>query len=132
MARSPMRMYRTFFFPAPDFRTPIEQNPTGNRGGERGPLASCSCEASYFGNLSALPISMEREACAQAKTIKGDMDFSSDRSHGMIHYCRNLLGAKRDAVFYSMHRNLEHPENAPYRNGSMIILIKDVDAIQHK
>nr|WP_294931213.1 DNA polymerase IV [uncultured Flavobacterium sp.] len=50
-------------------------------GGERGVVASCSYEARYFGVRSAMPIRMALQLCPQAKVVKGDMEFFSNKSH---------------------------------------------------
>lgn len=49
-------------------------------GGERGVVASCSYEARYFGVRSAMPVKMALRLCPQAKVIKGDYGFYSEKS----------------------------------------------------
>src|SRR5690606_12348876 len=50
-------------------------------GGDRGVVASCSYEARYYGERSAMPIKMALRLCPQAKVIKGDMEMYSKLSH---------------------------------------------------
>lgn len=49
-------------------------------GGERGVVASCSYEARKFGVHSAMPIKMALKLCPEAKVVKGDYDFFSEKS----------------------------------------------------
>ena len=48
---------------------------------DRGVVASCSYEARKFGVRSAMPMKFALRLCPQAKVIKGDMEFYSNKSH---------------------------------------------------
>lgn len=50
-------------------------------GGERGVVASCSYEARRFGVRSAMPIKMALKLCPEAKVIRGDMEYFSQKSN---------------------------------------------------
>ena len=49
-------------------------------GSDRGVVSSCSYESRYFGVRSAMPIRYALKLCPQAKVIKGDMEWYSQKS----------------------------------------------------
>lgn len=49
-------------------------------GGERGVVASCSYETRYYGVRSAMPMKMALRLCPEAKVIRGDMEFYTQKS----------------------------------------------------
>ena len=49
-------------------------------GGERGVVASCSYETRYYGVHSAMPMKMALRLCPEAKVIRGDMEFYTQKS----------------------------------------------------
>src|SRR5690606_19768114 len=50
-------------------------------GGDRGVVASCSYETRCFGVRSAMPMKMALRLCAEARVIRGDMDWYNKMSH---------------------------------------------------
>lgn len=58
-------------------------------GGERGVVASCSYEARKFGVHSAMPMKMALRLCPDAKVVKGDYEFFSQKSNEVTEIIRN-------------------------------------------
>ena len=58
-------------------------------GGERGVVASCSYEARKFGVHPAMPMKMALRLCPDAKVVKGDYEFFSQKSNEVTEIIRN-------------------------------------------